>query len=66
MKQVERASAEEEPESGPELKVVEAPGKAKKEIPPAPLRLPSRFPSRRNRPELAALGWEPRSKRLAR
>jgi hypothetical protein len=53
-------------EEGPQLHVVAAAnGVAKRISLSAPLVLPSRFPVRRNRPELAALAWSHRAIRLA-
>jgi hypothetical protein len=66
MNQFERAAAKAEEDMEPEFHVVAKPNEAtSKTTLPAPLRLPSRRKPRHTRPELAVLGWERRSARLA-
>jgi hypothetical protein len=66
MNQFERAAAKADQDMEPELHVVAKSNEAapKADL-PAPLRLPSRRKPRYTRPELAVLGWEARSARLA-
>ena len=65
MKQVERALDEAQEGGTPELEVVAKRNGAKKGALEAPLILRASIHVRRPRPELAALGWEGRSSRIA-